>query len=147
MPERSRVRARARVTCTYTSTILFLVACSAPARLPGLVVAEHRADSGDIDGALIAYRDAQKKCGRLSPPRHARAVCGEALLGEGEVLERGHRVDAAIAVYLAIPARAGDDTTTASTALFRAGDLMLHAGKTIPAWTALWRVVTDYPDE
>jgi tetratricopeptide (TPR) repeat protein len=31
--------------------------------------------------------------------------------------------------------------------VFRAGELLLRAGKTAEAWTALWRVVTEYPDE
>lgn len=124
-----------------------VVACSAPATLGELVIAEKRADAGDVDGAVAAYRLAQAKCGALRPVRRAKQACGEALLGEGEVLERGGRVDAAIAVYLAIPARAGDDEVTASTAIYRAGALQLRAGKTVPAWTALWRVVTEWPDE
>jgi len=40
-----------------------------------------------------------------------------------------------------------DDPTTAATATYRAGDLYLREHKTVEAWTLLWRVVTDYPDE
>ncbi len=69
------------------------------------------------------------------------------MLGEAEVLERANRVDAAVEAYLAIPARLDDDATTAATASFRAGQLLLRAGKITPAWTALWKTVTDYPDE
>jgi tetratricopeptide (TPR) repeat protein len=122
-------------------------ACSAPATLPELVVAEHRADRGDIDGAIAAYHDAQAHCGRLRPLRRARAACSDALLGEGEVLERAGRVPQAIEAYLAIPARAADDPQASSTAIYRAGNLQLHAGQTVPGWTLLWRVVTDWPDE
>ena len=122
-------------------------ACSAPATLPDLVVAEKRADAGDTDGALAAYRDAQQSCHHLQPEQRARAACSDALLGEAELLERVHRTDAAIAAYLAIPGRAGDDPTPAAIALYRVGGLLLHASKPVEAWTALWKVVTDYPDE
>ena len=121
--------------------------CSAPATLSELSTAERRADAGDIDGAIAAYKAAQIKCKTLKPPRRARSACGEALLGEGEVLERGRRDAEATAVYLAVPARAGEDATTAAIAMYRAGGLLLRAGKTLDAWTALWRVVTDWPDE
>ncbi|HEY1559029.1 MAG TPA: tetratricopeptide repeat protein [Kofleriaceae bacterium] len=124
-----------------------IAACSAPAALPELVQAEHRADAGDTDGALAAYRAAQTTCHRLRPERRARAACGEALLGEGEVLEHAGRAQAAIDAYLAIPPRAEDDPTTAATATYRAGKLLLQAGKTVAAWTALWKTVTDWPDE
>ncbi len=125
---------------------LLIMACSAPATLPELVVAERRADAGDIDGAIAAYHDAQASCGRLRPPRRARAACSDALLGEGEVLERAGRVTQAIDVYTAIPTRV-DDPQPSATAIYRAGLLQLHAGLTVPAWTSLWRVVTDWPDE
>jgi tetratricopeptide (TPR) repeat protein len=36
---------------------------------------------------------------------------------------------------------------TAATAVYRAGELLLRDHQLAPAWTALWRVVTDYPDE
>ncbi len=126
---------------------MLLVACSAPANLPELTVAERSADSGDTEGALAAYRAAQAKCGRLQPARRARAACSDALLGEGEVLERADRVPAAIEAYLAIPARLADDPQTASTAVYRAGQLQLKTHDDAAAWTSLWRVVTDWPDE
>jgi TolA-binding protein len=124
-----------------------VAACSASATLSELAVAEQRADAGDVDGALIAYRAAQGKCGALRPARRARAACGDALLGEAEVLEHAGRTQEAIRTYLAIAPRAGDDATTAATAVYRAGLLQLGAGPAQPAWTSLWRVVTDYPDE
>lgn len=123
------------------------VACSASAPLSELALAERRADAGDADGALAAYRAAQGKCGALRPARRARAACGEALLGEAEVLEHAGRTRPAIQTYLAIPSRAGDDRTTAAIAIYRAGVLLLADHQVAPAWTALWRVVTDYPDE
>ena len=126
--------------------LLLLAACSAPATLPELATADHRAEAGDVDGAVAAYRAAQSKCKRLKPARRATAACSDALLGEGEVLERNGRKDEATTVYLAVPGKT-DDPVTASTATYRAGELLLAAGKTVDAWTALWKVVTDWPDE
>jgi tetratricopeptide (TPR) repeat protein len=127
--------------------LLVLVACSAPATLPELKTAEVRADQGDVEGALVAYRAAQTKCRELRPERRAKAACGEALLGEAEVLEHAGRTTEAIDTYLAIPNRVRDDDVTAGIAVYRAGELLLKSGKTAEAWTALWRVVTDWPDE
>lgn len=127
--------------------IAVCAACSAPATLSELTTAERRADAGDTEGALASYREAQQKCGALRPARRARAACAEALLGEAEVLERANRTREAIDAYLAIPARATEDATTSAIAIHRAGDLLLRAGDVTPAWTALWRVVTDWPDE
>jgi len=122
-------------------------ACSAPATLGDLTVAEQRADAGDVDGAVAAYRRAQETCKRLRPPRRARAACAEALLGEPEVLERAGRTRQALDAYLAVPARAEGAPEPAAIATYRAGGLLLRAGEVRPAWTALWRVVTDWPDE
>jgi TolA-binding protein len=127
--------------------LLALAACSASATLSDLRTAEQRADAGDVDGAVAAYRVAQRTCHAIEPARRARAACGEALLGEAEVLEHAGRTQPAIATYLAIPARAADDPATAATAVYRAGTLLLRDQQVTPAWTALWRVVTDYPDE
>lgn len=123
------------------------VGCGAPATLPELVKAEKLADRGDVDGAVAAYREAQVGCKRLSPPRRAAAACSEALLGEADTLERAGRTEEAIATYLAIPAKIEEDPLTASTATYRAGELLLRREKIVEAWTALWRVVTDWPDE
>jgi len=127
--------------------LVLVAACSAPATLPELVNAEKLADRGDVDGAVAAYREAQGRCKNLQPARRAKQACAEALLGEGDVLETHGRKDAAIATYLSVPNRAADDPTTAATATYRAGKLLLETGKTVDAWTALWRVVTDWPDE
>ncbi|HET7503702.1 MAG TPA: tetratricopeptide repeat protein [Kofleriaceae bacterium] len=122
-------------------------ACSAPATLSDLRTAEHRADAGDVDGAVAAYHQAQITCRALRPARRARAACSEALLGEAEVLEHAGRARPAIDAYLAIPGRAAEDPATASTAVYRAGELLLAGHEVTPAWTQLWRVVTEYPDE
>jgi hypothetical protein len=129
------------------AAVALLAACSAPATLSDLRTAERRADAGDVDGAIAAYRAAQASCRALRPAHRARAACGEALIGEAEVLEHAGRTRPAIDAYLAIPARTGDDRVTAATATYRAGALLLRAHEPTPAWTALWRVVTDYPDE
>ena len=127
--------------------LVLLAACSAPATLSELSTAERRADSGDTDGAIAAYHEAQAKCGALRPARRAKATCADALLGEGEVLAHAGRTQQAIDAYLAIPARVPDDLTTNATAVERAGELQLRAGATVAAWTSLWRVVTDWPNE
>jgi tetratricopeptide (TPR) repeat protein len=127
-------------------SIVVLAACSAPATLPELVQAERAADRGDVDTAVRAYREAQASCKKLRPQRRATAACADALLGEAEVLDRAGKKVEAIRTYLAIPPRT-DDEMTAATATYRAGRLMLEAGRTVEAWTALWRVVTDWPDE
>lgn len=121
--------------------------CSAPATLPELAAADTHADRGDTDAAIASYRAAQQKCGALKPARRAKQACSEALLGEAQTLERAGRTDLAITTYLAIPPRVPDDALTASTATYRAGQLLLDAKRTKEAWTALWRVVTDWPDE
>jgi hypothetical protein len=125
--------------------LALVAACSAPATLSELTTAERRADTGDTDGAITAYREAQAKCGALQPARRARATCADALLGEAEVLEHAGRSQQAIDTYLAIPARAPGDGATSAIGVFRAGELQLRAGATVPAWTSLWRVVTDWP--
>jgi tetratricopeptide (TPR) repeat protein len=123
------------------------MACSAPATLPELAQAERRADSGDIEGALADYRDAQVTCKRLRPERRATQACAEALLGEAQTLERAGRSDQALAAYLAIPAKAPGDMTTGAMATYRAAELLINAKREVDAWTLLWKVVTDYPDE
>lgn len=124
-----------------------LAACSAPATLPELAAAEKAESAGRTDDALAQYRSAQLRCHELQPARRAKQACSQALLGEAELLEHAERTDAALAAYLAIPSKAADDPATSSIALYRAGTLMLHAGRTTDGWTALWKVVTDYPDE
>ena len=64
--------------------LLLAAACSAPATLSELSTAERRADQGDTEGALVAYREAQAKCGRLRPARRAKAACADSLFGEVE---------------------------------------------------------------
>jgi tetratricopeptide (TPR) repeat protein len=151
VPDRNAAPARAALPRRRPPFLALLAccgfACSAPATLSELRLAEQRADAGDVDGAVTAYRVAQTRCRALRPPRRARAACGDALLGEAEVLEHAGRTQPAIATYLAIPPRAGDDAATAATAIYRAGLLLLGDHQVTPAWTQLWRVVTDYPDE
>jgi TolA-binding protein len=129
------------------AALVSCVACSAPATLSDLRTAERRAAAGDVDGAVAAYRAAQISCASLRPARRAREACGEALLGEAEVLDRAGRTQPAIQAYLAIPPRAAGDPVTAATATYRAGELLLRDHQLAPAWAALWRVVTDFPDE
>ncbi len=141
-------RAATRTTRrTLVATCLIVAACSAPATLSELKLAEQREDAGDTEGAIAMFHAAQVRCGKLKPARRARAACADSLLGEAETLEHAGRTQRAVEAYLAIPARVHDDDATASIAVYRAGELLLHAGQTTAAWTALWRVVTDWPDE
>lgn len=123
------------------------MSCSAPATLNELKTAERLADKGDTEGALAAYREAQTTCRQVKPARRAKAACADAYLGEAEVLEHAGRTPQAITTYLAIPTRVHDDTATSAIATYRAGDLQLRAKDTTAAWTALWRVITEWPDE
>jgi tetratricopeptide (TPR) repeat protein len=127
--------------------VVVLLGCSAPATLPQLAAADRAADAGDVATAVADYRQAQVACHRIKSKRRARQACGEALLGEGQVLADAGKTQPAIDAYLAIPTRVLDDPTTAATALYRAGELELRAQQIVPAWTHLWKVVTDYPDE
>ena len=123
------------------------VACSAPATLNDLKTAERLADQGDTEGALAAYRAAQVSCKQVKPARRAKAACADAFLGEPEVLEHAGRTPEAIALYLAVPAKLPADTAAGSIAVYRAGVLQLRAQHTVDAWTSLWRVITEWPDE
>ena len=127
--------------------LIVLAACSAPATLNDLKVAERRADAGDVEGALTAYRDAQTSCRLITSARRAKAACADAFLGEAETLEHAGRTPQAIATYLEIPRKLAGDSTASAIAVYRAGDLQLRAKETTAAWTALWRVVTEWPDE
>ena len=129
------------------AVLLIAVACSASPPLAELTTAQQREDAGDVEGALVAYRAAQRTCVTLKPPRRARAACAEAILGEGEVFEHAGRKRDAIAVYLAAAAKAPDDDATGSIATLRAGELLLREGDTTAGWTALWKCVTEWPDE
>lgn len=126
--------------------VLVLAACSAPATLNGLEVAERRADAGDVDGAIAAYREAQATCRRVKSAHRAKAACRDAYLGEAETVAHAGRTAQAIALYLELPAKLAD-STAAAIATYRAGDLQLRDQATTAAWAALWRVITEWPDE
>jgi TolA-binding protein len=134
-------------SASFVAIAAILGACSAPATLGDLREAERKADAGDVDGALAAYRTAQTSCRKIKSGRRAKSACADAYLGEAEVLEKAGRTPGAIATYLAMPAKLPDDTATSAIAVYRAGELQLKAGQTTAAWTALWRVVTEWPDE
>jgi tetratricopeptide (TPR) repeat protein len=129
-----------------------LAACSAPANLPELARAEGHERAGEDAEALAAYREAQKTCRQLEPLRRRREICAMALLGEAGILERQGKTAEAIAAYAAIPEKSGGDAPPSAQGLYRAGQLMLETAGDDPAatraaWTVLWKVVTDYPDE
>lgn len=136
--------------------IALIAACSAPAPLPELAAAERQARAGDVDQALASYRAAQASCAAIRIARQRREACGQALVGEAELLVDAGRIDDAIRAYAAIPDKAEHDPPPSATGLYRAGVLRLaraeastppDAAEEKAAWTLLWQVVTDYPDE
>jgi tetratricopeptide (TPR) repeat protein len=122
-------------------------ACSAPALPAELGLAYEREAAGDHDGAIAAFRSAQKSCSDPSASRLEREDCARALIGEAEVLERTGRTDEAIAAYAAIPDRTGGSPPPSSQGLWRAGRLAYDADRVPEAAGYLWRLVTEYPDE
>lgn len=135
-----RLLARALLCSTFAA------ACSAPATLPELAEAATRERDGDVEGALRAYRQAERSCQALRPERKRRDACSEAQLGQAEVLEGAQRTDEALATYQRLAAAPASDTV-AATAQLRLGRLELARGRPAPAWRALWKCVTDWPDE
>lgn len=127
--------------------MLVIAACSASPPLAELTTAEKRAEAGDVDGAVDAYRAAQRECQRLQPLRRAQAACAEALLGEAETLEHADRIPQAIEAYLAIPGKTQRDHATDATATVRAAELFRRLGNARAATAALWRVITEWPKE
>ncbi|CAN5737333.1 hypothetical protein BH11MYX2_BH11MYX2_28480 [soil metagenome] len=146
MASRKRIRFRYGVLAHAA----LVVACSASPPLQELTIAERENRAGHTNAALDAYRRAQETCTKVTPVRRRKQACSDALLGEAELLERvdeDKKTRTAIDAYLAIPGKAIDDPSTAATALYRAGGLLIRAGDATGGWTALWRVVTNFPDE
>lgn len=128
-------------------SLVVLVACSAPALPADLGLAYEREAAGDDDGAIAAFRRAQKPCSDPDASRLEREDCARALLGEAEVLERAGRTDEAITAYAAIPERTGSSPPPSSQALWRAGRLAYDADRVPEAAGYLWRIITEFPDE
>jgi len=133
-----------------------LAACSAPATLPDLAAAETAERAGRTDDALARYRAAEQSCRAIKVARRRREACGQALLGEADLLADAGRTAEAIAAYAAIPARTANDPPPSAEGLYRAGTLTLDQAeaRTPPddagveqAWTYLWRTITAFPDE
>lgn len=127
--------------------VLALVACSAPALSSDLADAEEAEHAGQYERALEHYTAALSSCGGEAQGRQRRQSCATAHLGRAELLDRLGRSREAAAAYEDIPIALAGDTTTAATALYRASRIYLRLGEDERAYTLLWRVVTDYPDE
>lgn len=125
---------------------LLAAACSAPAALPELDEAAARQRRGDTDGAVAAYAEAQVRCQKIEPARRRREVCSEAQLGHAEALEAAQRIDEALVSYQRAAAHPASELV-AATATLRIGRLELGRGRVVEGWRALWRCVTDWPDE
>lgn len=124
-----------------------LAACSAPALPAALARAYQLEKDGDVDGALAAYREAQRGCDVVGPSLRQREDCARALTGEAALLADAGRTDDAIVAYAAIPERSHDYAPAAAEGLFRAGRLAYAADRVPEAARWLWRVIESYPDE
>ncbi|MBP9087513.1 MAG: tetratricopeptide repeat protein [Kofleriaceae bacterium] len=141
---------------------LICAACSAPATLRELQVAQTAERNGQHDQAVAAYRAAQVTCQQLHPKRRRDIACVQAALGEAELLDQDGKRDAAIAAYqkiLAMPAAnnpgaaaevapVGEpDAAMWARAGYRVGALLLERGDATAAYDAWWRVITVLPNE
>jgi len=124
-----------------------LAACSAPAVPASLARAYDLERTGDVEGALVAYRAAQDRCGAVAPKLRQREDCARALLGEAALLADHGRTAEAIAAYAAVPERSDDYAPAAAEGLYRAGRLAYGADRVPEAAAWLWRVIETYPDE
>ena len=141
---RRRAIARRR---TGVLALIGLAACSAPALPASLARASQLERDGDVDGALVAYREAQRGCGVVAPRLRQREDCARALLGEAALLADRGRTAEAITAYAAIPERAGDYPPASAEGLYRAGRLAYQADRVVEAAAWLWRAIASYPDE
>lgn len=137
----------APVVARSVGVLALVAACSAPALPADLGRAYELEAAGDTDGAIAAYRRAQRPCTEPTPTRLQREDCARALLGEAEALERAGRIDEAIAAYAAIPDRTGGAPPPSAQALWRAGRLAYDADRVPEAAAFLWRLITELPDE
>lgn len=124
-----------------------LSACSAPALLPDLAVAEEHERDGRYDEALDAYARAQATCTEIRHKRTQRQTCEAAHTNPAELLERMERWPEAAAAYEQITVDLAHNPTAAARATYRAGRIHLRLGNDVRAYELLWKTVTDYPDE
>lgn len=123
------------------------LSCSAPALQPELAQAEEHERAGRNDAALGAYTRAQGTCTRTENLRLRYQRCREAYLGRAELLDRMGKRRQAAEEYKRVPALLSDHDAASAEAIYRAGRIYLELGDDKQAYTLLWRVVTDYPDE
>ncbi len=121
-------------------------ACTPPALLPELKVAEQHVHAGEYEQALAAYDRALVSCVRLEDEAKRRTTCGHAHLGRAELLDRMDRREDAAAAYEATPAALEGDPVPSATAVYRAGKIRLELGHEVKGYELLWRAITDYPD-
>ena len=153
-------RAFTRCKLGYLAWLL-AAACSAPATLRELQVAQTAERNGQHDQAVTAYRAAQTTCQQLQPKRRRDIACAQAALGEAELLDQDGDRDAAIAAYqkiLTTPAADNmatgaevvpgePDTGMWARAGYRLGALLLERGDASAGYDAWWRVITLLPNE
>jgi tetratricopeptide (TPR) repeat protein len=122
-------------------------ACSGAPRLTELERAEASERAGDDRAALDAYLAAQTTCRRIDDRLRRDAACADAHLGRAELLvDVGRTREAAAAFERAMAVLEGDAAARARATL-RAGQLHLELGDDRRAYTLLWRVITDHPDQ
>lgn len=141
--------ARARATFFQGLAILSLTlaACSAPAQIRDLQIAETQEQSGDYAKALDSYRAAQLSCSKVKSNRRRRDSCAAAHMQYAELLVTMDRKRDAIAAYRAAEVELSHSPPAASQACYSTGLLYLDLQEEEKAYEFFWRTVTQYPSE
>ncbi len=129
-----------------TLLVVIAAACTPPALLSELKVAEKHVHAGEYEQAMAAYDRAVVSCLNIEDEAKRRTTCGHAHLGRAELLDRMGRREDAAAAYEATPDALDRDPVPSATAVYRAGKLRLELGQEVKGYELLWRAVTDYPD-
>ncbi|MBL4636360.1 MAG: tetratricopeptide repeat protein [Kofleriaceae bacterium] len=128
-------------------TAVIVAACSAPAQIRELQVAESQERSGDYEKALESYRSAQITCTTVSSRRRRRDSCAAAHMQYAELLVTMSRKQEAITAYREAEKELTHSPPAAAQASYSAGLLYLDLGNDTAAYEHFWRTVTDYPAE
>ncbi len=123
------------------------LACSAPAQIRDLQVAEDQERSGQREEALQSYRSAQVSCHHVSSRRKRADACSAAYMQYAELLVTMGRITEAITAYHDAESELQSRPAAAAQACYAAATLYLQNDDHKRAYTYLWKAVTDYPNE
>jgi tetratricopeptide (TPR) repeat protein len=130
--------------------LVFVVACSAPAKPFELAMAEELERHDDDTKTLAAYEKATRICWKLKRRDRTR-WCPRILIGHAQTLERlGRREDAARAYeWVALGATEGPDVgpEPAAIGLTEAARLHFALGHVEKAYSLAWAAIINYPEE